>query len=195
MIPEFVDLLDIAIKELQTEDEYLRGAVAANPGTYPSNGKGNLSGLLRFNNERYYQYVVGKGLLRSYPYIVGLEKGKEMFDLTLKGPGQVNGFYAAVEMKRYMTPAGKVEPPEIQRDIQELLNAKARLENAMILIFSANLRQISIIEKNLKDLAKELNTDRDNWEYRFFPTFSNEGESVYFWIAGYEVPLISPSGA
>ncbi len=187
MIPEFVELLDIAIKELQTEDDYLRGAVAANQGTYPPNGKDNLAGLLRFNNERYYQYVVGKGLLRSYPYIVGLEKGNEMFDLTLKGPGQVNGFYAAVEMKRYMTPAGNVEIPWIQNDIQELLKAKASLKHALMLIFSANLRQISIIEKNLKDLAKDLNTDRDNWEYRFFPTFSHVGEPVYFWIAGYEV--------
>lgn len=187
MIPEFVDFLDIAIKELQAEDDYLRGAVAANPGTYPPNGKDSLSGLLRFNHERYYQYVVGKGLLRSYPYIVGLEKGSEMFDLALKKPGQVNGFYAAVEMKRWMTPAGKVEIPAIQNDIQELLKAKAHLKHALILIFSANPRQISIIEKNLKDLAKELGTNRDNWECRFFPTFDNEGEPVYFWIAGYEV--------
>lgn len=187
MIPEFVDFLDIAIKELQTEDDYLRGAVVANPGTYPPNGKDSLSGLLRFNNERYYQYVVGKGLLRSYPYVVGLEKGSEMFDLALKEQGQVNGFFAAVEMKRWMSPAGKVEIPAIQNDIQELLNAKAHLKHALILIFSANIRDTAKIKENINWLSGHLKPENTQWEYRFFPTFNNQGTPVFFWIAGYQV--------
>jgi hypothetical protein len=191
MIPEFVDFLDIAVKALEKEDLFLRNTISANPSAYPPSNPLNRCGLLRFNNERYYQFAIARGLFKAYPYIVEVEDGDKLFDLTLATQDKNVPFFGVVEMKRWMSiKGGGLELQRIGEDINKLRNANTQkkiTENALMLIFSADIRDTAKIEENLEWLSGHLKPENTQWEYRFFPTFNNQGTPVYFWIAGYEV--------
>lgn len=191
MIPEFVDFLDIAAKALEKEDLFLRNAISANPGVYPPSNPLNRCGLLRFNNERYYQFVIARGLFEAYPYAVEVERGEDPFDLTLSKPSHGTPLFAVVEMKRWMSVGGGgKELKGILEDFSKLSNkAKGKASHGLMIIFSAN-ETGDQIKKNKRWLENEI----DNAHFPVvsidpysFTTYNNQGTPVYFWIAGYEV--------
>lgn len=69
MIEELKLLIKIAGTALEVEDRFFLGAIAANQVAYP----GEKSGILRINNERYYQFVVARSLASSFPYAAAVE--------------------------------------------------------------------------------------------------------------------------
>ena len=85
---------------LELEDRYLLGSVAANRQAYP----GENGGILRLNNERYYQFIVARSLVSSYPFAAEIEV--DFHDLVLRYPGD-SKIFAAIEMKRWMTSSTK----------------------------------------------------------------------------------------
>jgi hypothetical protein len=66
MRKELAKLIQIAGAALEFEDRYLIGAIAANQAAYPGRHGGILQ--YKFNNERYYQFVVARALVSSFPF-------------------------------------------------------------------------------------------------------------------------------
>ncbi len=125
-----VRIVETAAEELEKEDEALREAVESNL----LMGGPDRSGILRFNNEHYYKFVVARGLLRSMPYRVEAERGYH--DLVLTVP-QRDERVAVIEMKRWMSKEGREELSGIRKDIEGKL-AMANAAHRLMIIFSAN---------------------------------------------------------
>ena len=64
------NLVNIAGAALEAEDRFITGCVTHNP-IY--NGDDRSPGILRFNDEKYYQPVIARGLLSSFPFYVERE--------------------------------------------------------------------------------------------------------------------------
>ena len=191
MIPEFVNFLNIAGKVLEKEDLFLRNAISANPAVYPPSNPLNHCGLLRFNNEWYYQFAIARGLFGAYPFVVEVERGKDRFDLTLAMPRNGTPLFAALEMKRWMSVGGEgKELKGILGDLSKLdKKAKGKASHGLMIIFSANETTAQIKDsKNWleNEIRKALFPVVSTAPY-LFPTYNNQGTPVYFWIAGYEV--------
>ena len=133
---------------LELEDRYLLGSVAANRQAYP----GENGGILRLNNERYYQFIVARSLVSSYPFAAEIEV--DFHDLVLRYPGD-SKIFAAIEMKRWMTSNGYEELESIKRDVVEKL-AIANSEKSFLIVFFANPVQNSVTD-NLKWLSENIN--------------------------------------
>lgn len=102
--------------------------------------KNKSGGLLRINNERYYQFIIAKGLIAEYEYPIEIEKNT--YDLVVLDG---NRYKTVVEMKRWMSSTGKSEIDGIKVDINNKL-LPSDSERALMLIFSANPSSISIQE-------------------------------------------------
>lgn len=185
----FRQLIKIAAQALEIEDRFLLGAMTANRKAYPDVNDGTpraTGGILRINNERYYQFAIARALVSSFPYEAVIER--DTHDLVLLDNKDKTKWFAAIEMKRWMSNNGEAEIPGIKHDINEKL-AKAKVSgkvpNALMLVFSAN--EESKTEINLDWLATKLLTQKDKWVVCQFPTISPEGKPVNFWVAGYEV--------
>ena len=66
---DLVRLINIAGTALEAEDRFLRKAITENTLAYPE-GKG---GILRINNERYYQFIITRALISFYQFPVAVE--------------------------------------------------------------------------------------------------------------------------
>ncbi|MGJ0452789.1 MAG: hypothetical protein ACR65T_06100 [Methylocystis sp.] len=130
MHDELKRLLKIAGAALEAEDQFLRKAVASNPVAYHN----EKAGILRFNNEHYYQFVVARALVSSLRLAASIEVTSN--DLVLKDPNNLNRF-AVVEMKRWMSPTHERELAHIHYDVGRLRSA-SDAEHAFMLVFSAN---------------------------------------------------------
>ena len=176
-------LIKIAGFALEVEDRLFLGDIAANQVAY-NNESG---GILRINNERYYQFIIARALTSSYPFNVTVEH--KTHDLVLRYPDNLSKWFAVVEIKRWMSNRGNIEQDRISKDIEKLQRVNA--ENALILIISANPKKST--EKNLGELSKELgltqNEDSSIWNWYSFPTIDCLGHEVEFFIAGHEINL------
>ncbi len=182
-----VDLLDIASDALKNEDTAIRDAMAANKRAYP----GGQGGILRINNERYYQFLVARALAltQAFPFPAKVELATH--DLVLQYPANPSKWFAVVEMKRWMTESGAPEIPGIIKDMGKL--QQCRGENAMLLLFSTNDRgdastQLDWLSKELADMyGFSAIKGSTSWEIRRFDTVRPSGKEVEFWVAGYQV--------
>jgi hypothetical protein len=175
MLRDFERLVYIAGMALESEDRYYLGAIAANKLAYPH----DQGGILRMKNERYYQFTAARALASSYPYGVKVEF--DTHDIVLHYPESDKKLYAAVEMKRWMSPEGKQEIQGIKSDIQKLLSAAA--EHALMLIISANPPGKTI--DNIKNLSDDISLAV--YDHFAFATIDPAGKEVEFWIAGFQV--------
>jgi hypothetical protein len=117
-------LVNLSGSALQIEDCVLLTSVAKNQLVYPNEN----GGILRFNNERYYQFVIARALVAEIEYRVQIEV--ETHDLLLGLPREP---FAVVEMKRWMSSTGESEIPAILHDLHKKLpNAKAEIKLMMI---------------------------------------------------------------
>lgn len=161
---------------LETEDRYLLGCVAANKDVY----EGDPGGLLRINNERYYQFIVARSLMSSSAYRVRVEV--DTHDLVLE-PAKTGMRSAIIEMKRWMSGSGETELPGISADVQKLRRAVAQVK--IMLIFSANPK--GQMQKQLGWLTSRVGLSEAVWKTYCFTTINRQGEMCDFWIAGCEV--------
>jgi len=172
---ELKRIIQIAGCALEREDKLLRNIVKENDRAYPK----NKSGILRFKNERFYQYTVAKGLMEFYEYAIELER-KDNYDLIATDLDNSNKLI--VEMKKWMSSEGSSEIPFIKKDIEKLKNAEAELK--ILMIFSANPKDKT--EENLEWFLEEvINKKQDSYDYYIFPTIDPKGDSVDFWVGGF----------
>lgn len=171
------NLVSISALALEAEDRYILGAVTANKAAY----SGESGGILRINNERYYQFIVARALMSSMPYRVQIEV--DTHDLVLEEP-ETGERIAVIEMKRWMSPTGQPEIRGIVHDMREKLPNSAG-KSKIMLIFSAN--PIGSMRDQLEWLSTRLDIDAKEWVSHAFPTVSKCGESVEYWVAGYQV--------
>ena len=171
-------IVDIATLALRDEDEYLLGAVERNSQAYGQES----GGLLRINNERYYQFVVARELISKYEFPIDIEK--DTYDLVVY---EGKKYKTVVEMKRWMSSTGRTEVAGIKNDINEKLLLANSLSSLM-LIYSANPPNVCI-ESNVRWLADKLGVDYnlEKWYWASFDTKNIEGNDVVFWVAGFEV--------
>ena len=178
--------IEIAGLALEKEDRQFRSDIKANQTGYPQQ-KG---GILRIQNERYYQFIIVRALTSSYPYDAKVELNSH--DLVLRHPDPPHYWFTVVEMKKWMTPQGQEEIPGIVDDINTLHSVSA--DHALLLIISVNPR--GDIKINLPDLTDKINNHPSSakiklnykyWEKHLFATENKKGDKVEFWVAGYEV--------
>ncbi|TVO59462.1 hypothetical protein [Denitromonas halophila] len=170
-------IVDASGTALEFEDRYLLGAVTANRIAYD----GESGGILRINNERYYQFVVARALMSSMPYKVKIEV--DGHDLVLEDPVTKERI-VVIEMKRWMSASGKQELGGIRKDLgTKLPAATAKLK--IMLLFSSN--PPGLMKQQIDWLSSQLNTRQEHWESHCFSTFDPNGKSVEFWTAGYTV--------
>ncbi|ABA57640.1 hypothetical protein Noc_1136 [Nitrosococcus oceani ATCC 19707] len=182
MNSELKRLIKIAGTALEAEDRFLREAIAKNRTAYPS----EKCGILRNNNERYYQFIIWRALVSSFPFTARIEI--QSHDLVLNYPDDASKWFAVIEMKRWMSSTGEVEIPGIIRDINDKLRP-SHAKNTLMLIFSAG--PSGTINTEFGWLSKRLGIsqveDCSAWENYYFPTVNRVGEDVDFWLAGYQV--------
>ena len=183
MHDELKRLLKIAGAALEAEDQFLRKAVASNPVAYHN----EKAGILRFNNEHYYQFVVARALVSSLRLAASIEVTSN--DLVLKDPNNLNRF-AVVEMKRWMSPTHERELAHIHYDVGRLRSA-SDAEHAFMLVFSANSDDTT--ETHIGWLADELKYPaiKDLEARHCFRTFDMNGDEVEFWVTGWEIDRTS----
>ena len=184
-MPDYLkSLIQIAGAALETEDRYLLGAVAANKKVYAN----EYGGIIRLNNEHYYQRIVARALMSSFPFVAKLEY-KERHDLVLLYPNDINHWFAVVEMKRWMSTTGKKELEPIKTDLSKIKKAVQNgAEHGLMMLFSAN--PTGNTEQYISDLSIDLGI-ANLWEIYSFPSIGGKGEPIEFWVAGYQVTLAS----
>ena len=175
MHPNLARLVDLAGMAIESEDRQILEATAANPTAKLRRG----GGILRFNNERFYQFIVAKSLL-SMPYKVVVEV--DFHDLVLEEPDTGKRF-AVVEMKRWMSASGERELPGIRTDMFKKLQ-KASATHKLMLLFSAN--PPGQMHEQINWLLAKLNLPLDRWSSYCFTTSDQNNAAVEFWIAGFE---------
>jgi hypothetical protein len=163
-------LIDIAGAALEAEDRVVLGASVIH---------GERSGIIRWGNEHFYQYVVCRSWLSRWH--TAPEK-ENRYDAVISIAGNP---VAAVEMKRWWSEEGKEEIPRIRTDIEKL--KKANSENAFLIIFSAN--NPTQTDENIRFLNNWLPELSDKPMHLYsFPTLSPYEDSLCeFWIAGWQM--------
>jgi hypothetical protein len=178
---EIEEIIKIAGISLQEEDYYLTKSVNENSQYCDDNYKG----ILRFNNERFYQYVVARSFLKRFPARIDLEK--DTHDLVVYG-SVLHKYKIVVEMKRWMSSGGGTEIPGIKHDSSVKL-AKSDSDKAMMMVFSSNPKKSSLTEENIQILKNEITSVCDvvSWStYKFITNYRSKGDNE-FWIAGFEI--------
>ncbi|HVB17790.1 MAG TPA: hypothetical protein VNF04_14735 [Stellaceae bacterium] len=151
---------------LELEDCLVRTAVY---------NRGKHGGLVRNQNERYYQFVVWRAVLARWDAVT--EKTTEGWDLKVIVNDQNHYF----EMKNWKNGQESRQFRNMQKDVDKLYN----VENGYILIISDNPRGQT--DANLDYLSKHLvGLGKDSQEYRFC-TYAESGDRHEFWIAGWTV--------
>lgn len=173
-------LCRLAAEGLKLEDKILRRLARKNASVYSPPEE--QAGILRFNNEHYYQFLVARHLVGTLPYRVEAEVNKQ--DLILLDPSS-NLPLATVEMKRWMSASGEREINGIRQDMEGKL-AASPVDQRIMMVFSANPSSVADLA-NLRILAGFLGDDPSKWHQVSFDTIGQSGESFSFWVATREV--------
>lgn len=185
MAPILEKIIELTLNALKEEDLYLREALNQNS-AYST----DRNGLLKINNERYYQFVIARYLFKYLNRKIGLESN--YIDIVVFDEVDDTKYDVIIEMKRWMSSTGISEIGGITTDFVKLEKEDARLR--LMLIFSSNPKSVSINE-NLIYLSEKIgrNIDPSKWEYASFDTVGINGNENVFWVAGYEVQQIPKS--
>ncbi len=109
------ELIEIGGRALEQEDRFIAGCVTTNPYLYAD--RNQPGGLLRFRDERYYQFIIRRALMSGYRYRVDTEEATHDFVLR----ETVGGEWLAVgEMKKWMAAGNEAELPGMRKDIAKL---------------------------------------------------------------------------
>ncbi|WP_444912881.1 hypothetical protein [Microbulbifer sp. PAAF003] len=171
------DLISLSCKALQEEDQYLQESLSNN-----SCYSCDQAGILKINNERYYQFIIARYLFRYFARRIQVEY--DLIDLVVFREDVPSEIEVVVEVKRWMSSTGSPEIPKIRSDFDKL--SKCSPAKGLALIMSSNPKGVSI-KDNIQYLSDGLdrNLDSDLWVYESFDTIGINGEENVFWVAGY----------
>lgn len=147
------DLVAIGGRALQEEDQFIRNAVLSRPELQIWHGNRLARfGIRRIENERFYQYLIWRALLKEFVFPVDMEREGNHDFVAWDGTGPEARIVAVGEMKRWVSSSGEVELPGIVRDIQKI---KERPYPGFILITTAYQAgqlggQINFLSKKLR---------------------------------------------
>ena len=185
MDEKLIKLIQLAGIALEREDRFLLRAIAKNQEGY----RGAKGGILRFKNERYYQFIIRRELILSYSYPADIEI--DTYDLVIKDPNNDKQCLVIAEMKKWMSETGKSEIDGIRKDIEKLSTAEA--DHRLMIIFSANpdddntKGNIEYLERELRADSKVVKALEISEPYVFQTINPDNGKNEKFWILGIEV--------
>ena len=170
-------------KGLEAEDRVIRGYVAA---------RGESGGILRRQDERYYQHVVWRSVLARWNALLErnpLGAGKQI-DLEVMNDGTPHYF----EMECWLSKSGKRELKGIRTDVEMV----GRRPNGYMLVFSANppgttKENLAWLESQHRNPGEAQSAGpglrEDSREIHMFLTQDAKGDEVEFWIAGWAITV------
>lgn len=151
---------------LQVEDCAIRAAVRH---------RGERGGLVRLQNERFYQFIVWRAILPVWHAVVELG----WRDLIVDDGHDRHHF----EMKKWMTAAGETEIAGMKNDVAKL---KASQKNGYLIVFSANPPEATDGSfAYLLSMVGDL--DSSAGKHAAFLTEDQDGRSTHFWVAGWPI--------
>jgi hypothetical protein len=165
MLNTVEELVSLARFALEQEDRYILGCSIA------TGGKG---GILRIENERYFQFVVMRSLLSRFDVVAE----RSLHDLIILDHGSVS---VIIEMKCWRNDRSEFD--SFRADIKKLQAAKGSA--AYMLMFWRDVA--SRLEQNLaylKEHVKELGTVS---EVQNFTTKNANGDDAIFVVAGWQL--------
>lgn len=179
MTPILKKIIELSCEALRLEDEYLRTALSNNECYSPDK-----NGLLSINNERYYQFVIGRYLYANLKMRIALESN--LIDLVVFSDQANNDYEVAVEMKRWMSSTGNPEINGIREDFIKLEKTSAKY--GLLMIFSSSPKSVCN-EVNIKYLSNKLNKNVEpgSWMTKSFETVGINGTQNMFYVSGYQV--------
>jgi hypothetical protein len=168
-------LVECAGKALEAEEQYLMNCVSK-PGA-----KTTPRGLMQNKNERYYQFVIWRGLLSDPAFSCRSMTERYGHDLAFY-EGKSERPVAFAEIKGWWSDSGETEIPGIKRDLEKL---EMRKVPGVMLIVTCSYKGNS--KANLQWLAGKLGIDQHRFVTRRFDT-AYPGESpMEFEVIGFMV--------
>lgn len=141
-MPELEQIVRLAGKEIEREDRYIAGCFVRNPAYSIQNNK-YFPGILRQDDEKFYQRLTARALLASFPLRVELEEqaepgNNEHFDLVLYS-NEARGQVAVAELKR-CTHSGDIEndAKPVRDDISKLKRLAPVACSQFMMLFTLN---------------------------------------------------------
>lgn len=152
---------------LQAEDCSIRAAVRH---------RDEHGGLVRLQNERFYQFIVWRAILPVWHAEVEREGSS---DLIVKKENESHYF----EMKKWMSATGNKEIPGMKSDVEKL---KKCHKCGYLIVFSAN--PAGQTAKNLAYLQCSVSgLEAAARETAIFDTEDQNGQPIQFWLAGWPI--------
>lgn len=166
---------------LREEDAFIRAAVLRRSELQEGFGAHKARfGIRRPDNERFFQYLVWRGLLESFDFCVEVERGNN-YDFVVWHSGQPP-IIAVGEMKQWVSPTGLPEIPGIKRDIKKV---KASGYPGFILLTTVSER--GNLDQQLRTgLCPQLRIDPDRIaRYTFETLFEGSTDEREFALLGF----------
>lgn len=174
-------LVECAWRALRRENDYIEDCFKKCDWRKTENGPGICDNL----NERYYQFVIWRELMSSFPWRPRTEKLD--YDLAFYDDAK-NEFVGCAEVKGWWSESGELELQGIRRDLRGKLGIAPK--PGVMLILTCHETEDS--EGNLDWLADKLGVRRSDMVTRSFPVSPGLGdESAWeFAVIGF---LVTPS--
>lgn len=181
-------LVECARQALEAEDRYLVNCFKAR---HWRPWRGRPDGIRDSTNERYYQFVIWRELMSSFPWRPRTEI--QGYDLAFYDD-QTGKPVAYAEIKGWWSFFGKRELPGINRDLTEKLRVLG-IPGVMLILTS---HPTEVAEENFCWLADELGVSRGDMVIRSFPTSpwpGEEGDTEFAVIGFLANPRALPASA
>lgn len=177
---EVNQLVECAYRALKDENRYIENCFKARQWKSGESGPGICDNL----NERYYQFVIWRKLMQSFPWRPRTEK--QDYDLAFYD--EKDEFIGCAEIKGWWSESGETELQGIKRDLKGKLGIAPRPSVMVIL----TCHETEDAEENLCWLADELEISRSDMVTRSFPVSAGPGDegNWEFAVIGF---LVTPS--
>lgn len=149
-------LVECAKRGLEAEDRYLLDCFATNHWKSGADGIGIFDNM----NERYYQFVIWRTLMASFPWRVKTER--KGYDLAFYDDAS-GKLEAVAEIKGWWSDEGEQELPGIKLDLEK--PGLLRIPGVMLILTS---HPSEIAEENYKSLGKALRISRSDFATDYF---------------------------
>jgi hypothetical protein len=172
-------LIECAARALEAEDRYLIECANAR------HWRGGAVGIRDNINERYYQFVIWRALMRSFRWRPRTER--QIYDLAFYDD-ETNKLVAVAEIKGWWSASGEEEIPRIRQDIEKKLRI-LRIPGVMLILTS---QKKADAEANTHWLAGKLGVNAGSIIRRSFdtPPWPGDNHPTEFAILGF---LVSPT--
>jgi len=158
-------LVECARRALEAEDRYLVSCFRAR---HWRPWRGRPDGIRDNTNEHYYQFVIWRELMSSFPWRSRTEP--QRYDLAFYHDETAKPV-AYAEIKGWWSPSGEEELPGISRDLDKL--GGSGIPGVMLILTS---HRTEVAEKNFCWLADKLGVSRNDMVTASFPTSPWPGE-------------------